>query len=230
MGYLYMLKNKTNRKIYIGQTNRPIKERLKEHETGKSSGCVAIYNAIQKYGWENFEIDWYACPGEDLNKHEKWMVNLMGTISPGGYNLKEGGGNGKHSEETKQKMRKPRSEETKQKMRKPKSDKHKQNIGKSHIGKNNPMWGKKRSKETIQKHSESMKGKKSHWCGKTGSKHSRSKIIYQYDLDDTFIESFGSTEEASRHLEKNGTHIRACASGRKKTAYKFKWSYTFPYV
>ena len=35
-------------KTYIGQTHRPIHERLKEHETGESKGCRAIYNAIKK--------------------------------------------------------------------------------------------------------------------------------------------------------------------------------------
>ena len=35
-------------KSYIGQTIRPIQERLEEHRTGKSSGCRGIYNAIKK--------------------------------------------------------------------------------------------------------------------------------------------------------------------------------------
>jgi group I intron endonuclease len=62
MGYIYMLKNKVNGKIYIGQTTRPIRKRLGEHETGESRKCRAIYNAIQYHGWDNFEKDWYECP------------------------------------------------------------------------------------------------------------------------------------------------------------------------
>lgn len=53
MGWIYMITSPSG-KSYIGQTIRPIQTRLKEHRTGKSSDCVAIYNAIQKYGWENF--------------------------------------------------------------------------------------------------------------------------------------------------------------------------------
>jgi group I intron endonuclease len=244
MGYIYILTS-PNGKPYIGQTFRPIEKRLEEHQL-ESSGCVAIRDAIKKYGWDNFEKDWYYCPDEDLNKHEELMVEVLGTLSPDGYNLKEGGDNGKLSEETKQKMRKPKSEETKQKMRKPKSDKHRQNIGKANIGKktsektkqklreinlgeNHPMWGKTPSKETKQKISDGNKGKtRSNEIKQkiSGENNHKSKRVYQYDLDGTFLNSFGSTEEAGQYLEKeSGSTIRKCAYGKYKTAYNFKWSY-----
>jgi hypothetical protein len=110
MGYIYMLTS-PNGKTYIGQTLRPVEERLKEH-LKKGSHCVVIYNAIQKYGWENFEKDWYEVPNEDLSKHEELMIEVLGTLSPDGYNIKEGGANGKLSEETKQKIRKSAQGET----------------------------------------------------------------------------------------------------------------------
>ena len=113
-----MLKSPSG-KLYIGQTIRPIKKRFEDHQR-KSNGCSAISSAIKKYGWENFEKDWYECPDEDLNFDEELLVREMGTLSPNGYNLKEGGGNGKDSEETKRKKReaqlgKKNSEESKQK-------------------------------------------------------------------------------------------------------------------
>ena len=196
MGYIYIFTNKINEKSYIGQTTRPIEKRLEEHQKGKK-GCRAIYSAIKKYGWENFKIDWYECPDEDLNFDEDLLVREMGTLSPDGYNLKEGGGNnGKMSEETKQKQ-----SEAKQ-------------------GDKCYMFGKHHNEETIQKQSESMMGEKNH----------KSKRVYQYDLDGTFIGSFGSVEEAARHLKipnGDGGNIGRCARGipRYKTAYKFKWSY-----
>ena len=170
------------------------------------------------------------------------MVNLIGTLSPGGYNLREGGGSrGKASEESKQRMRKPKSEEAKQNMKR--SEETKKKISKSLLGENNPMFGRtgeknpnygsKRSEESKQKHSESTKGEKHHMYGKTGEKHNRSKRVYQYDLDETFIDSFGSIEEAGRYLNKTtGSSIGKCARGsqKHKTAYKFKWSYTFPFI
>ena len=101
MGYIYMLTSPSG-KSYIGQTIRDIHKRLEEHQL-PSSKCVAVYNAIQKYGWENVKKEWYEVPDEELDFYEEMLVALLGTLAPGGYNLKEGGGNGNLSEETKKK-------------------------------------------------------------------------------------------------------------------------------
>jgi len=90
------------------------------------------------------------------------------------------------------------------------SDESKQKVG-------DKNRGKTRSKETKQKHSDSTKG----------GKHHRSKRVYQYDLGGAFINSFGSTGEAVREMDKgDSSTICRCANGRIKTAYGFKWSYT----
>lgn len=204
-----MLENKVNGKIYIGQTTRSIYIRLQEHETGKNNRCRLIYRAIKKYGWDNFEKDYYECPDEDLNFDEDLMVREMGTLSPGGYNLREGGGgNGKLSEETKRRIGeaqrgKPKSEESKQKNREANS------------GERSGRYGKLHTEESKQKMSEATSGEKNY----------ASKRVYKYDLDGTFIESFGSTEEASRQLKIAGSLIRRCARGKRKTSHGFKWSY-----
>lgn len=238
-----MLKNKKNGKIYIGQTTRPIKKRFKEHWSGKSDNCRAIYNAIKKHGWDNFEKDWYECPDEDLNFDEDLLMRKMITLSPYGYNLREGGGNrGKHSEETKQKMSevhlgKTHTEESKRKNSesnrgekhhmygKTLSDEHKQKISESHLGKTHTNETKRKMSQAKIGLPKSDEHKKKISEAQTGEKNHASKRIYQYDLDGTFINSFGSSEEAGRHLEKDGTSIRSCARGKYKTAYSFKWSY-----
>ena len=211
MGYIYMLTSPKG-KTYIGQTTRSIHKRLGEHESGHSTSSRGICGAIKKYGWSNFEKHWYECPVEDLNNHEELMVEVLGTLTPDGYNLRDGGGNSKMSEESRQKMSKakqgeknhnfgiPRSDETKQKMseaakRITKSDDHRQNISKAQFG----------------------------------DKNHRSKRVYQYAHDGAFIASFGSIGEAVTHLKKkDGSRISKCARGVRgyKNAYKFKWSYT----
>jgi group I intron endonuclease len=219
MGYIYMLQNNINGKIYIGQTIRSIEKRFRIHQY-RCSRCVAIYNAIQKYGWENFEKDWYECPDEDLNFDEELLVREMGTLAPFGYNLKEGGANGKLSEETKQKIGQAHvgryhTDETKKKISEStKGEKHHM-YGKT--GEKSHSYGKTLSEEHRQKMSDSTKGEKNH----------NSKRVYQYDLEGKLLGTFGSTGEAGLYIGKDGTNIRKCARGVQgcKTAYGFKWSY-----
>jgi hypothetical protein len=247
MGYIYMLTSPSGNS-YIGQTIGSIEKRFKQHQ--KPSRCVAIYNAIQLYGWENFEKEWYECPDEDLNFDEELLVREMGTLAPGGYNLREGGCNGKVSSETRQKISKS------------KQGKNHPMYGKT--GKKCPNYGKKHSEESKKKMSESQKGEKSVWYGKhhtyesklkisksrlgekhhmygkthteetkikmsksrLGEKNHNSNRVYQYNLDGTFLQSFGSSREAARHLNKSSSPIRLCAGGDRPRAHGFKWSYT----
>ena len=94
-------------------------------------------------------------------------------------------------------------------------------------GDKNHMFGLPKSDETKQKMREAKQGEKNHMYGITGEKHHNTKRVYRYTLSGTFIDSFGSAEEAARYIKKNGdsTNIRQCARGARKTAYKFKWSY-----
>lgn len=242
MGYIYILTSPKG-KSYIGQTIRPIKERLREHLTGKSRECRALYNAIQYHGWENFVIDWYECPDEDLNFDEELLVREMRTLSPEGYNLKEGGGaNGKYSEESRRKISEAKLGEKHPMYRKTHSKETKRKMSESAKGEKHPNYGKTHSMETKQKQREAKLGENNYWYGKTHTEESKqknreaklgennctSKRVYQYDLDGTFIGSFGSSGEAARHLKKDGSLISKCARGarRSKTAYGFKWSYT----
>ena len=104
----------------------------------------------------------------------------MRTLSPDGYNLREGGGNrGKWSEESKQKLSESQ-----------RGDKH-------------HMFGKTHSEDTKRKNSESQIGKTLSGENKQkisdstiGEKHYRSRRVCQYDLDGTFVDSFGSSGEA----------------------------------
>lgn len=50
---IYMHKNKTNNKVYIGQTVQSLSARWKNGKGYIDS--PKFYKAIQKYGWDNFE-------------------------------------------------------------------------------------------------------------------------------------------------------------------------------
>ena len=241
MGFIYKLTlKKESRKAYIGQTIRDIHERLKEHQL-ESSGCKAISAAIKKHGWENFDKEWYEVPDEDLNFYEEMLVALLGTLSPGGYNLKEGGGNGKPSDESRQKMSEAQTGEKNHNYGKTMSDESRQKLSKSHCGKTHTEetkqmmseahCGKTHTEETKQKLSRSLTGrtlsdetKQKIIESKKGENNHMSKKIYQYDLTNNFIQSFESCEEAARHFnKKSASNIRKCVRGKQPTAYGFKW-------
>ena len=207
---------------YIGQTTRCIEERFGEHQ--KPSKCVAIYNAIQKYGWENMRKEWYEVPDEDLNFYEEILIALLGTLSPGGYNLKEGGANGRDSDATKQKKSKSRQGEKNPNYGKIATTAARQLMREANLGEKNPRFGKNHTEDS----------KKLIREAKLGENNYRSQKVYQYDKNGFFIQSFASSGEAARHMNKKcgAANIRKCAHDNSVTMYKFaygfKWSYIEP--
>ena len=80
-GYVYIIKNSINSKIYVGQTTRNIDVRLIEH-SAKTSGCIAIRNAINKHGLDNFKIQsvFQANSLEELNKKEQSLILELNSL------------------------------------------------------------------------------------------------------------------------------------------------------
>ena len=52
-----------------------------------------------------------------------------------------------------------------------------------------------------------------------------SKKVYQYDIDNNFIQEFISSSEAGRVLNINNSSISSCCRNKRKTAGNFKWYY-----
>ena len=172
MSGIYKIQNKVNGKFYIGQTTKSFEDRWDEHRkdlNGDRHHNLHLQRSWKKYGEEAFEFSaWLeTCPDENvLNFWEKAAIGDDYNDRSRCYNLKEGGGNGRHSEETKKKMSeiltgRKRSEEAKK------------NMSKVKLGENNPFWGKTLNEEHKQKLSDALKGKPHPkitcpWCGKTG--------------------------------------------------------------
>jgi hypothetical protein len=98
------------------------------------------------------------------------------------------------------------------------------------------MLGYKQSKKTIEKRSNSLRGKKlskkhiesirlSRIGKYLGEDHWNSKKISQIDLNGNIINFFGSIAEAERLTGIIRTGINACLLGKTKTSGKFKWKY-----
>lgn len=90
MPIVYMAKNCVNNKCYIGQTKRPLEERIKSH---KKEGRY-FHKALKKYGLENFiwEILCECEDQEELDEMEFHYIKQYHTHSSEyGYNLTFGG-------------------------------------------------------------------------------------------------------------------------------------------
>ena len=83
-GTIYIWINLVSPKKYVGQTTRPLKERISEHKYGKTS---VLSKAIKKYGIDNFKIISFSCPEKDLDWTEGFLQKALNTIAPNGYNL-----------------------------------------------------------------------------------------------------------------------------------------------
>jgi group I intron endonuclease len=104
MGFIYRITNKENGMIYIGQTIQSLEDRWRQHRK-KSSTCLYLKRAFEKYGIDNFIFEMIcSCDNEELDKLEIHYMNEFNSIVPNGYNLREGGNSGRHNEETKKKI------------------------------------------------------------------------------------------------------------------------------
>ena len=91
---IYIHINKINHKIYVGQTCQIPEKRWRNGEGYK--GSPYFYNAIKKYGWDNFEhiILKENLTQEEANQMEKYYIQIFNSNNTNfGYNIKPGGQN-----------------------------------------------------------------------------------------------------------------------------------------
>lgn len=93
-GFIYKITNKLNGKIYIGKTLSTIEDRWKEHlkESQKErSSKRPLYDAIQKYGKENFYVEEVEeCDYKILSEREIYWIEYYNSYH-NGYNATLGG-------------------------------------------------------------------------------------------------------------------------------------------
>ena len=102
---IYRISRRDSDKSYIGQS-RDIFKRWKEHSnfSRKKLSCISsalkLY-CLQSFVWEVIE----ECSPEELNDREVYWISYFNSMSPNGYNLTSGGGQGiTVSEEVRAKM------------------------------------------------------------------------------------------------------------------------------
>lgn len=87
---IYIIKNKINNKVYIGQSVR-LQQRMNEHK--RNSSNPHLKNAIELYGIDNFSFDILCeCKEEELDNLEIQYIKKFDSTNPDkGYNIQVGG-------------------------------------------------------------------------------------------------------------------------------------------
>lgn len=155
---IYKYTNIINNKIYIGQTKNTLEKRAGANGINYKE-CTYFYNAIQKYGWENFkpEILKDNLTVEEANYWEEYYISFYNSTNRSiGYNISLGGLNRKLSEEQKENISKKAKERMKNK-------------------ENNPMYGKKHSIEALEKMKNKKLGENNPMYGKHVSQEAKEK-------------------------------------------------------
>lgn len=209
---IYMHCNKINNKKYIGQTSLDPPE--KRWKNGYGYNTQMFFQAIKKYGWNNFEhiILETGLTAEEANIREKYYIQLYNTMDNNyGYNCTEGGSNFfTLSDEIRQKIkdswtperRKQQSDRLKEKWKTDEEFRKKAtapNPNQWHpIGELNPMYG-------------------SHRVGKEASRKKKVQCIETGQIFDTIKEA---AEWANNGKDTLKSHISAVCKGTRKTSGK----------
>ena len=96
-GFIYKITNKSNNKVYIGQTIQKPIERFYQHCAKKCDKYIlnmVIHKAIFKYGKDNFTLEVVEeVPKQQLNEREEYWIKYYNSYTDG-YNSTKGGQKG----------------------------------------------------------------------------------------------------------------------------------------
>lgn len=208
MAYIYLITNKINGKQYVGKTENTIDERWKEHKQDyKKERCEKrpLYDAMSKYGVENFEIEeieYLEQGGIILSNRETYWIEQLGTYGHNGYNATKGGdGSTLYN--------------------------HEEFINLYNLGYSSKRISEKTG-ATVETINKTLKNKG------INPRRSDCKLIDQFDLNGNYIKTFFGSIEAAEWCVENGiskskhsasNHILDCCKGKLKSSGGYKWSY-----
>ena len=152
---VYKITNIINDKLYFGVTQQELKIRWQQHKCNSNKKSYYLYNAMKKYGIENFiiKVVFEANTKKEMLEKEIELITLFKTNNRlYGYNNSTGGESSRKGCKTSQETKNKISEYQKKRIRKPHSQETKDKIGIAN--KNNKM-----SEEQKKLVSERFKGK-----------------------------------------------------------------------
>lgn len=92
-GFIYIIRNTVNSKVYIGQTKVSVQTRWQEHLRHAKYGDQIINRAMRKYGIDKFYIETLEiCSIDAIDYREMYYIDLYdSTDKSKGYNVSIGG-------------------------------------------------------------------------------------------------------------------------------------------
>jgi group I intron endonuclease len=218
---IYKITSPSN-KIYIGQSNNILYRWKYGYFNYKCNKQTKLFNSLKKYGYENHKFEIIEeCDINLLDEREIYWGECFNVLGSEGLNCRLGDGKGKLSEETKQKMRKPKSEEHRKNMSIAKigieySKERNIKISQNKIGiLKNELTKQKMRKPKSEEHRKNM----------ILAKESSKKPILQYDLESNFIKEWESITAASNFYNCGAGTIGNNLTGISKTSLGYVWKY-----
>lgn len=214
MAYIYKIVNDVNDKIYIGKTEFSIHKRFKEHcrDAYKiRNEKRPLYNAMKLYGIEHFNVELIEeCSQQDSLSRKQYWIEYFQSYEYG-YNATKGGDGSykfNHQEIVDELRKNPYPKEVAEKI--------------------------KCSVDLVYKIAKANNIKVFNRGGIENV--NPKKTIHQLDKKTgKYLQTFESVQKAMEWCVENKYcaalssgargHISACANGKRKSAYGFKWSY-----
>lgn len=205
MSFIYKISNTINSKLYIGKTSNSIEKRWKEHlrDSKKESLVIRpLYRAMKKYGTDVFKIELVEEVSESsVNVREIYWINYYNSFKEG-YNATLGGDGSSYID-------RDSVVSTYTELKSMRATSNHLNIDEKTVRKILKECGIK-----ILPKAEMQKEKQ----GKSVAKLNK-------DTDE-IVETFSSIKDAAKSVPNASfSHISSVCSGKRKTAYGFKWSF-----
>ena len=217
---VYKHVNRINNKQYIGLTRQNPIDRWKTNGTGYKYSCPHFWNAIKKYGWDNFD---HIIVADGLTRDEACSLEMAlirennTQNSEFGYNTLEGGTAPRIPDEVRMKMS-ASAIGNKNGLGHPCSEEKKRKISEA-------QKGKKLTEDHKRKLSEAKRGKhhsppSEATRKKISNSHSKRKVYCQEK--DTVYES---VHECARVLKLWASLVSKCCMGKLKTTGGYHLEY-----